>query len=116
MNWIVYYLDRLCIVQDDDMLKKSQVEAMGAIYQLTDLTIVACAEGVGVGLPGVSSRPRQTPLENYTWDFTSRGDGDYPSCHRASPISPDSAVNTSSWNTRGWTYQERVLSRRPAIP
>ena len=100
------WVDRLCIIQDDPSQQSDQINAMDVIYQSADLTIVALADQVE-GLPGTSSRPRRASLSNKTWELhMKRLDvwADLPKIHRI--------VTNSRWNSRGWTYQERILSRR----
>ncbi|CAM1504807.1 Fc.00g023980.m01.CDS01 [Cosmosporella sp. VM-42] len=102
------WVDRLCIVQDKDHPEQlAQIKAMDAIYHLATFTLVHISDGTGMGLPGVSSRPRETSLVNRQWEL--RGKDDF-----ALALGPniEDAVNDSIWNTRGWTYQERLLSRR----
>ncbi|KZL65149.1 hypothetical protein CT0861_10358 [Colletotrichum tofieldiae] len=101
------WVDRLCIVQDDHDLKLSQIQGMDTIYQQAFATIVACADGIGTGLPGLVDRPRQRSLDNQCWRLGI--DGHYVG---ASMITISEAVEKSEWNTRAWTYQERLLSRR----
>ncbi|KAB8208289.1 heterokaryon incompatibility protein-domain-containing protein [Aspergillus parasiticus] len=97
------WTDRLCILQDAVQDKHTQVNAMDVIYSCSVVTLVALA-GVDAhyGLPGVHMRKR-TPrpiletqglylireLETYT-----------KACDRA------------RWTSRGWTFQEAVLSPR----
>ncbi|KAB8224643.1 hypothetical protein BDV33DRAFT_233104 [Aspergillus novoparasiticus] len=95
--------DRLYILQDAIQDKHAQLNAMDVIYSCSVVTLVALA-GVDAhyGLPGVHMRKR-TPrpiletqglylireLETYT-----------KACDRA------------RWTTRGWTFQEAILSPR----
>ncbi|KAI0548095.1 heterokaryon incompatibility protein-domain-containing protein [Xylaria curta] len=100
------WVDRLCIFQHGDGTEKSkqeQINGMDAIYWLAAVTLVACANGVGVGLPGVSSRPKSS-LKNHGWNF------DNPASSFKEP--GEQIADLSSWNTRGWTFQERWISRR----
>jgi hypothetical protein len=97
------WVDRLCIVQDDLEAKMDQISAMDRIYNIADFTIVA-AVPIGVGLPGVRGRPRKSYLANHSRRF-------HPKL-RFVPDNFKSTVIDSFWNTRGWTYQERILSRR----
>lgn len=99
------WVDRLCIIQDDASSKHSQIQAMDRIYHLASFTIVAAVPNLpGLGLPGVRNRPRQSPLWNHTRRF-----------HPKTRVVVDNFDNTvmdSNWNSRGWTFQERILSRR----
>jgi hypothetical protein len=99
------WVDALCIMQDpncDD--KKIQLPYMDRIYSSSVLTIAATyGNGADAGLPGVrpNSRKRVQCVEliqgirlaNRPWSF-------------------DKSVTESTWNTRAWTFQERVLSSR----
>ncbi|EON68797.1 hypothetical protein W97_08055 [Coniosporium apollinis CBS 100218] len=99
------WIDRLCIVQDDPVSKHTQIVAMDNIYNMAYVTIVAAIQGPDVvGLPGVRDRPRQSLSYNCSrrFDLERR-------CTFADFIS---TVEASAWNTRGWTFQERLLSRR----
>ena len=98
------WVDRLCIVQDNWEHKMTEIQNMGSIYWNAVCTIVA-ADGQdadhGLGGIGDNSRPRtigQTIL-------------DFPSCPMLVLFPPERARG-SRWNTRGWTFQERYLSRR----
>ncbi|KAI0387168.1 heterokaryon incompatibility protein-domain-containing protein [Hypomontagnella monticulosa] len=106
------WVDRLCVYQDDDdkdRLRQVQIDAMDAIYSLATLTLVACANGVGVGLPGVSGRARSN-FKNNEWLHISTPQ--YPGLCFGGPRLYESFADQSSWNTRGWTFQERAMSRR----
>src|SRR5436305_4765449 len=100
------WVDTLCIVQDDMNGKHSQIAQMDRIYYFATLTVVAFAgQNANRGLPGLGPSSRKNsqhveevqglkltvPLPN----------------HLATGID-----NTAPWSTRGWTYQERRLSRR----
>lgn len=103
------WVDAICIQQDNEDDKKAQIPNMDKIYGCAKLTIVAGAgSNAWAGLPGVGPRvnprsfqqsfstvkrlPLVTTLESYHgW----RGD--------------------STWDSRGWTLQEKVLSRRLLI-
>ncbi|KAI1847753.1 hypothetical protein JX266_006248 [Neoarthrinium moseri] len=104
-------VDRMCIFQDEDDedgSRQVQIEGMDAIYWLATVTVVASADGVGVGLPGVSSRPRPFSVSNAGWGLSMDG----PHCIGYQKPLVSDAINPSSWNTRGWTFQERWISRR----
>ena len=103
------WIDAICIQQDDEKDKASQIPYMDKIYGCAKLTIVAGAgSNAWAGLPGVGTRPKLrsiaqlygtvcgiplvTCLESYhQWRLG------------------------STWDTRGWTFQEKALSRRLLI-
>lgn len=106
------WVDRLCIVQDAGDVKIAQINAMDAIYHKAAMTIVALGDGGSgknktIGLPGAPTRPRKVSLDHKPWILSI--DGRVSGVH-----SPGihNALTTAPWNRRGWTYQERVLSRR----
>ena len=103
------WVDSLCIQQDDDKDRESQLSNMGKIYSCAKLTIVA---GTGTdawaGLPGVGPHP--TPRRNkqlYTYvngSIISTALQDYHPWR-----------NNCRWETRGWCLQEKFLSKRLLI-
>jgi hypothetical protein len=77
---------------------------MDKIYSMATFTIVAAVDGASdPGLPGLSRRPRSSFTYNMrTFDYEIRTtDSNFVS-----------TVDRSIWNSRGWTFQERILSRR----
>ncbi|GAP91549.1 putative heterokaryon incompatibility protein [Rosellinia necatrix] len=99
------WVDRVCIVQDDMTLKLPQLEQMGSIYANSYMTIIAgdgadADYGLRGSCPGVS-QPREfrSPMLSFR-----------PGS-RTIMIEPDFEGYTE-WSRRGWTYQERMLSRR----
>jgi hypothetical protein len=98
------WVDALCIVQDDRDDRIAQIRAMNTIYGSSILTIAAtCGEGAEASLPGVQFDSRtilQEPETIQGLRLTNR------------PWSFDKAVQRSRWNTRAWTFQERILSKR----
>lgn len=101
------WVDRLCIIQDDAKSKHSQITAMDRIYHMADFTIVALSSKPG--LPGVSSHPKDTSPEALygLWDGPFES-----SIGLAYGPAADRAIRGSRWDARGWTFQERKLSRR----
>ncbi|OBT98557.2 hypothetical protein VE01_03590 [Pseudogymnoascus verrucosus] len=97
------WVDKYCINQKDQDQKQTQINAMDKIYEGAIATIIAAsAKNSPPGLAGVS-RPRilQQPTELV---------GSHLLASTLSHISK--AVAASTWVTRGWTYQEAVLSER----
>lgn len=108
------WIDRYCIHQDDAEEKHTLIQNMGYIYANSHVTIIAAfpfEHDIHRGIPGISrSRPRGAR-----------------SCHGTShvwigdraiipaPPSVGNEIDKSSWNMRGWTYQEALLSPRRLV-
>ncbi|KAI9781720.1 MAG: hypothetical protein M1839_005713 [Geoglossum umbratile] len=104
------WVDSLCIIQHDDRgeddpdARASQIEQMDRIFGHATITIVA-ADGLDAeaGLPGISTRPIRNQI--------------------AGEVQPNVNVllavrynNTyGKWDTRAWTLQEKLLSKRMLI-
>lgn len=99
------WVDQLCIDQNDPT-KVMAIQQMDRIYHNAEVTIIAAAgDNANYGIPGVSSTPREGQrcfkvgrhllLEPQTEAF--------------------SRLSKSTWNTRGWTFQERLLSSRRLV-
>lgn len=100
------WVDRYCIPQEDGAAKHIQILNMGRIYSNSILTIIAAAgDGPDYGLPGVSSRPRITQAGVQINNEISLVLYEPPTDH----------IINSRWNTRGWTYQEGLLSKRRLV-
>ncbi|KAH8671796.1 heterokaryon incompatibility protein-domain-containing protein [Tricladium varicosporioides] len=98
------WVDRLCIVQDDQASKHAQIKAMSEIYSSATFTIVAAAIDTHSRLAGTKGSPRRNlPLNR---------DRFYNRETRIITSRLADNINRSLWNTRGWTFQERLLSRR----
>lgn len=100
------WVDALCIVQDDEDEKHSQINDMAAIYANASLTIVATHKNAAVGLEGIEgiTGPRCFRQEVFTLGDQSR--------FIYSPVVP---IARSTWSSRGWTFQESLLSQRKII-
>ncbi|KAJ9642910.1 factor activating pos9 [Coniosporium tulheliwenetii] len=100
------WVDQCCIQQDDET-DIDQVEYMDVIYGAACLTIVA-ASGVDswAGLPGVSPGSREIQQETEIIEGLSIG---------TAQAGYSAAMYTAIWLTRGWTFQEYILSKRVLI-
>lgn len=103
------WVDRLCIIQDDQVTKPGQINAMDKIYSLAIFTIVAALNARnGVGFPGLAGRARHPRSSVWSQPHTPEVE--------AQGIKVDDIINNvvdkSLWNKRGWTFQERLLSKR----
>ncbi|KAK3489717.1 heterokaryon incompatibility protein-domain-containing protein [Neurospora crassa] len=103
------WVDQYCIDQNDVDDKHAQIGNMAAIYEGAYATIVAfSATDSACGLPGVRNLARK-PY------FSVAHPKHSVSALRPSAISSEELVTSSVWMTRGWTYQEAILSRRLLI-
>lgn len=118
------WIDALCIVQDDDVDKGIQIAAMSQIYGFAFLTIMAAsAPSVKGGLPGLRPGSRSFMQEELVVIPAAKnganGDMD-PGLSLMTALQPLANPNEHylervPWNGRGWTMQERVLSRRVLV-
>ncbi|KAI6151048.1 putative HET protein [Pisolithus tinctorius] len=101
------WIGALCILQDSPADKGTQICIMDLIYSRATITIFAASgNGVRDDLPGISSGSR-TITQHIKC---------VQGLHLAIPLPPLSeALNESIWNTRGWTFQEILLSRRRLV-
>lgn len=107
------WIDRYCICQDDPEEKHTLIQNMGYIYANSHVTIIAALppeHGVHRGIPGVSHMPRRAQHfqgASHVW-----------AGNRAiipAPPNVGKEIASSSWSTRGWTYQEALMSPRRLI-
>ncbi|KAI0503169.1 heterokaryon incompatibility protein-domain-containing protein [Xylaria bambusicola] len=108
LGYYYLWIDKYCVDQHDKCKKHEQLMHMGHVYKNATLTIVAAAgHDESYGLPGVSSTRlhRQTSFKN---------DGDGYELRSTLPL-PHSSIAKSKWASRGWTYQEAILSRRRLV-
>src|SRR5256885_3809908 len=104
------WVDSLCILQDDQTDIARFIPRMNTIYSQALLTIVAAAgDDANAGLPGL--RPG-TRVEQVSLD--AQGVTLLRALH-AEPNDFDHYLSYTTWNSRGWTMQERALSRRALI-
>ena len=105
------WVDRYCIPLENTYAKDIQIQNMGSIYSLSILTIIGAAgEDAEYGLPGVSSLPRVPQL--WTTIPCDGGKSQLPLIYFHPP---DAEIRTAKWHSRGWTYQEGMLSKRRLV-
>jgi len=98
------WVDSLCIVQDDPVNQKDQIDRMDTIYAASIVALVAATgDSSDSGLPGVSTWLRNVQRQIITIQDIE--------VSNVLPRLKDTA-NLSVWNTRAWTYQERMFSSR----
>ncbi|KAK8007641.1 hypothetical protein PG989_001631 [Apiospora arundinis] len=103
------WVDALCICQDDDMDKMRLIKDMDKVYGLSLFTIIvatATKPSEDYGIPGVND------ISRLTAQYMARLEG--LEIVTALPSYND-AIMGSVWATRGWTYQEGILSARCLI-
>ncbi|TFB01451.1 hypothetical protein CCMA1212_006951 [Trichoderma ghanense] len=102
------WVDRYCTDDSRPDHKLAHVQRMDEIYEGAAFTIIAAAgENAMHGLPGVgvTSRPAQPKYKFTTSNITLV----------SSLQDPRLLIERSTWFTRGWTYQEGLLSRRRLV-
>jgi hypothetical protein len=100
------WADTACIIQNDASDKQRQLPIMGSIYTHPILTVIAAVDSANDSLP--------------RWD----------GCHHRIPYRDESlngvlyttgrpnlatALRSTTWSERGWTFQEGILARRSLI-
>ncbi|KAF4946285.1 hypothetical protein FGADI_11311 [Fusarium gaditjirri] len=104
------WVDAFCIVQDDPADLGHQTARMDLIYSRALFTILAaCGQDSTSGLAGLPGNPRDVFQRQVK--VSSSGLHIMPLV----TLSEEDTLQFSSWNTRGWTLQERLLSRRSLI-
>lgn len=99
------WVDTLCIIQDDEADRTEQLKSMGLIYDWAQATIVAAAGwAASYGLPGVTYRRDRVSTQKVE-------DLELAASLRHSIQS----ITNSAWNSRAWTFQEMLFSRRMII-
>jgi hypothetical protein len=99
------WIDRYCINQADRQEVSEQVTKMDLIYNNSELTIIAAAgDDSNYGLPGIRPRCVSQPHGRVQKHYLI-----------SSMEDPTLSIKESKWITRGWTYQEGLLSRRRLI-
>lgn len=100
------WVDKICIDQTNDKQKMHQIRQMDLIYARAALTIIAAAGSKpSHGLPGVDGTVRTPQQGLRVGNMTLL----------STLPSPIHTIEQSRWHTRGWTFQEGMLSTKRLI-
>lgn len=118
------WVDRICIVQDDENNKLHQISAMDSIYATSHVTLVAVlGRDAMSGLPGVRVDRRKVKYSVH-WNGLTVAFPYWPDAGGLGATSRRTSLCKlkywrwymfdldSKWYNRGWTYQEAVVSER----
>ena len=102
------WVDSLCIVQNSTRSWRLNAFNMDLIYGHATLTICA-ADGNDSKKDGLKAMHRNTHnTAQHTAEIL-------PGFHLMLTCPPESAIRRSAWDSRAWTFQERLLSPRSLI-
>lgn len=103
------WVDSFCIVQDEEDTKALQLSSMASIYANAYFTIAA-AEGKDAdhGISGIDGSEEARKLADGMFRLSN---GNQMIAHGTGSAAFEPARNTT-WDTRGWTFQEGLFSRR----
>ncbi|XP_014554498.1 hypothetical protein COCVIDRAFT_55448, partial [Bipolaris victoriae FI3] len=99
------WVDRYCIDQSNHEEKHRLIKNMNKIYEQAEVTIIAAiGDDPHHGLPGVQDTLREEPIT-----IQLGGETFVAVAH------PVQEIESTKWSSRGWTYQEMLLSRRRLV-
>lgn len=106
------WVDRLCIIQDDEVQKPDHIAAMAGIYGNSAITIIADNGDDAQGLPGVgldgSTKRRPFDILFFPGNVQLVLNDLQPLDAASQSTTPEA----KTYNCRGWTLQEEMLSNR----
>lgn len=109
------WVDSLCIVQDDKDSLTKNLNSMHRIYANSALCLVAYAgTDANHGLRGLEGVSAPRHVEQSTLDIAGGERLSYFNNTRT-PIYPDTVGAGSTYDHRGWTYQEFMFAKRRLI-
>jgi hypothetical protein len=100
------WIDALCIQQDNELDQRRQICKMDRVYSCAALTIVSTEPHANCEIPGLH---KDTRAPNQTVCRV----GKISLINTLPTLSQ--TLSASVWDTRGWTLQEKVLSKRLLI-
>lgn len=111
------WIDGLCILQDDTPDKGNHLSFMGQIYMNAQLTIVAAnGSNAGAGLTGVDEPRQYCERRIKVQDATANSTEIHLMTAQIVRGMWDATyLSGTTWSTRGWTLQEKALSRRTLV-
>jgi hypothetical protein len=114
------WVDRLCILQDDDASKAKHINNMAFIYSNARMTLVAAVgQGADSGLLGIQGiTPPFERDSHFVLKFKDPETGRVANINHRAPrlmahqLTRVQEIPNTKWYSRGWTLQEAVFSRR----
>ena len=110
LNFKYLWIDALCIIQDSKSDWENESARMNDVYECSHLTLVATS--AGSTNDGFLERSKPPVVDLPYHDDTDPTVESTFSISRCVTWLSWKLVDQTTWNTRGWTYQERLLSRR----
>jgi hypothetical protein len=100
------WVDRYCIDQNATAQRHHLIMNMDSVYEGAEVTLIdAAGKNADSGLPGIGSTSRRLQPKITLGGMTLV----------SSMKDPRLLIENSPWYSRGWTYQEGILSRRRLI-
>jgi len=103
------WVDRYCIIQDDHRYKEAQLKRMCQIYASARYTLIAADGTAADGLKSWDSEPDRSRLYSNLWYSNET--------HTilAAPGLEENPFENGTWDSRGWTLQEKLFSLKTMI-
>ena len=120
---ILLWVDQLCIIQDDEVEKRIQLEQMGYIFR-GSLATIFTTEGTHSNIRLARQHPdKHDPACEGDWPVSVTGISSSGQAIKnigglrlvAALPTIDSVMDKCKWNTRAWTFQEAELSHNAII-
>ncbi|CAM1507489.1 Fc.00g071300.m01.CDS01 [Cosmosporella sp. VM-42] len=103
------WIDAICIVQDDEVAKGREIERMAAIYASAAATIIPTDGAADQGISGLRNISPPRDLERQTICSFLEGS------EQAIVVKSGGVLLSGNYKKRGWTFQERIMSKRRII-
>src|ERR1700733_6636041 len=103
-------MDSLCRVQNSSHSCKLNAVVVDLVYG--SATCAVDGEGASTGLRGIVPSPWMMPEKRNTPQYIAECT---PNVRLMVSYLAEAYIERSKWNTRGWTFQERLLSKRCLI-